>query len=66
MLYKWIQSQQSTNFMGLSSNQRLMNPARSLAPVLVFGFSNNLWLYWSATFIGPYMVALMFGHHQWV
>ncbi|MGA9841443.1 MAG: aquaporin [Nitrososphaeraceae archaeon] len=37
-----------------------MNPARSLAPALVFGVLNNLWLYWSATFIGTSIVALMF------
>jgi aquaporin Z len=29
-----------------------MNPARSLAPALVSGVLSNLWLYWSATFIG--------------
>jgi aquaporin Z len=37
-----------------------MNPARSLAPTLVSGVLNNLWLYWSATFIGTSIVALMF------
>ncbi|MGA9844690.1 MAG: aquaporin [Nitrososphaeraceae archaeon] len=37
-----------------------MNPARSLAPALVSGVLNNLWLYWSATFIGTSAVALMF------
>jgi aquaporin Z len=37
-----------------------MNPARSLAPALVSGVLNNLWLYWSATFIGTSMVAIMF------
>lgn len=37
-----------------------MNPARSLAPALVFGVLNNLWLYWSATFIGTSIIALMF------
>ena len=37
-----------------------MNPARSLAPALVSGVLNNLWLYWSATFIGTSIVALMF------
>ena len=35
-----------------------MNPARSLAPALVSGVLNNLWLYWSATFIGTSIVAL--------
>jgi glycerol uptake facilitator-like aquaporin len=37
-----------------------MNPARSLAPALVSGVFNNLWLYWSATFIGTSVVALIF------
>ena len=37
-----------------------MNPARSLAPALVSGVLNNLWLYWSATFVGTSIVALMF------
>ena len=37
-----------------------MNPARSLAPALVSGVPNNLWLYWSATFIGTSIVALLF------
>lgn len=37
-----------------------MNPARSLAPALVSGVLSNLWLYWSATFIGTSIVALMF------
>jgi aquaporin Z len=37
-----------------------MNPARSLAPALVSGVLNNLWLYWSATFIGTSIVALIF------
>ncbi len=35
-----------------------MNPARSLAPALVSGVFSNLWLYWSATFIGTSIVAL--------
>jgi aquaporin Z len=34
-----------------------MNPARSLAPALVSGSVNDLWLYWSATFIGTMIVA---------
>ncbi len=34
-----------------------MNPARSLAPALVSGVLDNLWLYWSATFIGTSIVA---------
>jgi aquaporin Z len=37
-----------------------MNPARSLAPALVSGVLNNLWLYWSATFVGTSIVALLF------
>ena len=37
-----------------------MNPARSLAPAIVSGVLNNLWLYWSATFIGTSIVAIMF------
>lgn len=36
-----------------------MNPARSLAPALTSGVLNNLWLYWSATFIGTSIVALL-------
>ena len=35
-----------------------MNPARSLAPALVSGVLDNLWLYWSATFVGTSIVAL--------
>jgi aquaporin Z len=34
-----------------------MNPARSLAPALLSGVLANLWLYWSATFIGSVAVA---------
>jgi aquaporin Z len=36
-----------------------MNPARSLAPALLSGVLGNLWLYWSATFIGSVAVALL-------
>ena len=35
-----------------------MNPARSLAPALLSGVLTNLWLYWSAKFIGTSIVAL--------
>jgi aquaporin Z len=35
-----------------------MNPARSLAPALLSGVLGNLWLYWTATFIGSSVVAL--------
>jgi aquaporin Z len=35
-----------------------MNPARSLSPALLSGVLTNLWLYWSATFIGTSIVAL--------
>jgi aquaporin Z len=37
-----------------------MNPARSLGPAVVSGVFNNLWLYWSATFIGTSAVAFIF------
>ncbi len=36
-----------------------MNPARSLAPALVSGVLSNLWLYWTATFIGSSVVAFV-------
>lgn len=37
-----------------------MNPARSLAPALLSGMLGNLWLYWTATFIGTSIIAFMF------
>jgi aquaporin Z len=36
-----------------------MDPARSFAPAIVSGVLYNLWLYWSATFIGTSIVALL-------
>jgi aquaporin Z len=36
-----------------------MNPARSLAPALLSGVLGNLWLYWTATFIGSSTVAFI-------
>jgi aquaporin Z len=36
-----------------------MNPARSLAPALFSGILGNLWLYWTATFIGSSAVAYL-------
>ena len=36
-----------------------MNPARSLAPALLSGVLDNLWLYWTATFIGSSAVAFI-------
>ena len=36
-----------------------MNPARSLAPALLSGSVGDLWLYWSATFVGTSMVAFV-------
>jgi aquaporin Z len=36
-----------------------MNPARSLAPALFSGVLVNLWLYWSATFIGTSIIAVI-------
>jgi aquaporin Z len=37
-----------------------MNPARSLAPALVSGYLNDLWLYWTATFVGSSIVAFIY------
>lgn len=37
-----------------------MNPARSLAPALVSGYLNDLWLYWTTTFIGASIVASIY------
>ena len=36
-----------------------MNPARSLAPALLSGVWTDLWLYWTATFVGTSMIALI-------
>ena len=36
-----------------------MNPARSLAPALLSGVWTELWLYWTATFVGTSMIALI-------
>ncbi len=36
-----------------------MNPARSLAPALLSGVLGNLWLYWTATFLGSSAVAFL-------
>ena len=45
-------------FFGLISGAS-MNPARSLAPALLSGYFEDLWLYWTATFIGTSFVAFM-------
>jgi aquaporin Z len=34
-----------------------MNPARSLPPALLSGSLADLWLYWTATFIGTSVIA---------
>jgi aquaporin Z len=36
-----------------------MNPARSLAPSLLSGVLGNLWIYWTATFIGSSTIAFL-------
>jgi aquaporin Z len=36
-----------------------MNPARSFAPALLSGVISNLWLYWTATFLGTAAVAFL-------
>ena len=37
-----------------------MNPARALAPALFSGVLENLWLYWTATFVGTSIVGFLF------
>jgi aquaporin Z len=37
-----------------------MNPIRSLAPAIISGIPNDLWLYWTTPFIGMLMVAVIF------
>ena len=37
-----------------------MNPIRSLSPAIVAGIPDDLWLYWSARFIGTAIVGLIY------
>ncbi len=37
-----------------------MNPARSLGPALLSGIWTDLWLYWTATFVGTSLIALIY------
>lgn len=37
-----------------------MNPARALAPAVFSGVLDDLWLYWSATFVGTAIVGFLF------
>lgn len=37
-----------------------MNPARALAPAILSGAFSDLWLYWSAPFVGTILVAFLF------
>ena len=37
-----------------------MNPARSLAPALLSGVFSDLWLYWTAPFVGTMIVGFLF------
>jgi glycerol uptake facilitator-like aquaporin len=36
-----------------------MNPARSFAPAVLSGQTSHLWLYWTATFVGTSIIALI-------
>ena len=40
-----------------------MNPARSLAPALVSGYLNDLWLYLTATFAGSSVIAFVYDRY---
>jgi aquaporin Z len=40
-----------------------MNPARSLAPALLSGVVEILWIYWTATFVGTSLIAFIFRSH---
>jgi aquaporin Z len=46
-------------FLGFISGAS-MNPARSLAPALFSGAIGDLWIYWSATFVGTSIIALIY------
>ena len=37
-----------------------MNPARAFAPALLSGTMNDLWLYWTAPYVGTIIVAFLF------
>ena len=37
-----------------------MNPIRSLAPAIISGTTNDLWLYWTTPFIGMLITAVIF------
>ncbi|MGI0010940.1 MAG: MIP/aquaporin family protein [Nitrosopumilaceae archaeon] len=37
-----------------------MNPVRSLAPAIFSGMMDDLWLYWSATFVGSIIIAFIY------
>lgn len=36
-----------------------MNPARSIAPAVLSGVWINLWLHWTATFVGTSIIAIL-------
>ncbi|MEM3089647.1 MAG: aquaporin, partial [Candidatus Nitrosotenuis sp.] len=39
-----------------------MNPIRALTPALFSGVLGDLWLYWSATFVGTSIVGFIYRH----
>ncbi len=37
-----------------------MNPIRALSPAVLSGFLGDLWIYWSAPFIGSFIIAVIY------
>jgi glycerol uptake facilitator-like aquaporin len=37
-----------------------MNPARALAPAIISGYLNDIWIYWTAPFVGTSIIAIIY------